>query len=84
MIKYDKLWVTMKERGISQYKLYQDYGIDRSLLNRLRHNLNIEVYTLDRLCTILKCDIGDIVEHVPDNEDTSKDLPKENTPVDRF
>ena len=43
MIKYDKLWVTLTERGISQYNLYQDYGIDRSLLNRLRHNLNIEI-----------------------------------------
>ena len=71
MIKYDKLWVTMKERGISQYKLYQDYGINRSLLNRLRHNLNIEVYTLDRLCTILKCDIGDIMEIVEDDAEES-------------
>ena len=84
MIKFDKLWVTMKERGISQYKLYNDYGIERSLLDRLRHNKNVEIYTLDRLCTILKCDIGDIAEHVPDSEEVTTDEPKENTPEHDF
>ena len=27
MLKYDKLWVTLKEKNISQYKLIKDYGI---------------------------------------------------------
>lgn len=28
MIKYDPLWRTLKEKGISQYQLIKDYGID--------------------------------------------------------
>lgn len=70
MIKYDKLWKTMKQKGISQYDLYSHYGIGRSLLDKLRHNMNVEIFTLDRLCSILDCDIGDIVEHIPDKEST--------------
>ena len=66
MIKYDRLWETMKKRGISQYALYTYYGIDRSLLDRFRKNKNIEIYTLDKICTILDCKIEDIVEHLPD------------------
>lgn len=66
MIKYDRLWKTMKERGISQYDLYTYYGINRSLIDRFRKNLNVELYTIDRMCTILDCEIEDIVEHVPD------------------
>ena len=66
MISYERLWKTMKERGISQYALYTRYGIDRSLLDRFRKNKNIEIYTLDRMCTILDCQIEDIVEHIPD------------------
>ena len=27
MIKVDKLWTTLKERNISQYKLIKEYGI---------------------------------------------------------
>ena len=30
MIKYDRLWDTLKEKGISQYKLIKDYGIDNT------------------------------------------------------
>ena len=68
MIRYDRLWETMKKRGITQYDLYTHYNITRSLLDRLRKNENTEIYTLDRLCTILDCNIEDIVEHVPDKD----------------
>ena len=67
MIKYDKLWETMKERGISQYDLYTRYNVTTSLLDRLRHNKNVEMYTIDRLCNILQCRVEDIMEHVPDD-----------------
>ena len=40
MIKYDRLWQTMKQRGVSQYDLYTHYNVNRSQLNRLRHNEN--------------------------------------------
>lgn len=67
LIKYDRLWVTMKSRGISQYDLYTHYNVNRSQLNRLRHNQNVEVNTIDRLCNILQCRVEDIMEHFPDD-----------------
>ena len=67
MIKYDKLWQTIKAKGLSEYKLYTYYNVNRSLLNRLRHNKNVEVNTIDRLCNILGCKVADIMEHVPDD-----------------
>ncbi|MDO4298908.1 MAG: helix-turn-helix transcriptional regulator [Lachnospiraceae bacterium] len=67
MITYTRLWKTMKERGITQYALYTQYGINRSLLDRLRKNKNIEVNTVDRLCSILNCKVEDIMEYIPDN-----------------
>lgn len=70
MITYDKLWVTMKNKGISQYDLYTKYNMNRSQLNRLRNNKNVTMITLDRLCNILSCDISDIAEHIPDENDT--------------
>lgn len=68
MIKYDRLWETMRQRGISQYDLYTHHNINRSQLDRLRHNKNIEVYTIDKLCNILNCRVEDIMEHVPDEQ----------------
>ena len=66
MISYAKLWKTMEKRGISQYDLYTHYGISNSFLDKLRHNKNVEIRSLDILCGILNCDFGDIVEHIPD------------------
>ena len=57
----------MKERGISQYALYTYHGISTSFLDKLRHNENVEIRSLDILCSILDCDFGDIVEHIPDD-----------------
>lgn len=68
MIKYDKLFQTMKEKGISQYDLYTKYHVPKSLLDRLRNNKNIEVVTINRLCNILQCNVADIMEHVPDDD----------------
>ena len=67
MIKYDRLWQTMKKRGITQYALYTRYNVNRSQINRLRHNQNVETNTIDKLCNILHCNVEDIMEHFPDN-----------------
>lgn len=67
MIKYDRLWQTMKDRGITQYDLYTHYNINRAQIFRLKHNQNVQTNTLDRLCNILQCNIEDIMEHTHDN-----------------
>lgn len=67
MIKYDPLWRTLKEKGISQYQLIKDYGIDKAQLQRLRQNLVVKTLILNRLCQILNCRIEEIMEHVPDD-----------------
>ena len=69
MICYDKLWATMKSKGISQYKLIKEYKVSTGQLDRLRKNGNVSTYTLDQLCSILKCELSDIAEYVPDNEE---------------
>ena len=66
MIRYDRLWETMKKRGVTQYDLYTHHNVNRSQLDRLRRNLNVEVNTIDRLCNILQCHVEDIMEHFPD------------------
>ena len=68
MIKYDPLWRTLKEKGISQYQLIKDYGIDKAQLQRLRQNLVVKTLILNRLCQILNCRIEEIMEYVPDDE----------------
>ena len=64
VIVFDKLWITMKKNGISQYKLIKDYKISTGQLDRLRKNENVSTHTLDQLCKILNCKIEDIAEYI--------------------
>ena len=66
MIIYDKLWDTMKKKGISTYYLREKADIDSKTIRRLKANENIETKTLDKLCSALECKIEDIVEYVKD------------------
>lgn len=68
MIVYDKLWTTLKEKNISQYKLIKDYGIDKAQLQRLRKNMVVKTIIINRLCDILNCRVEDIMEFVPDKD----------------
>ena len=70
MIIYDKLWATIKQKGLSQYKLIKDYEVDKAQLHRLRKNMVIKTSTIDRLCKILDCRIEDIMEYIPDDHNS--------------
>ena len=69
MIVYNKLWKTMKEKDISQYQLIKKYGFSTGQLDRLRKNENVNSYTLNTLCEILKCRLEDIAEFIPDKKE---------------
>ena len=64
MIIFDRLWVTMKEKGLSTYVLREKCGIDSKTIRRLRANKNIETKTLSKLCSALGCKLEDIAEFV--------------------
>ena len=66
MIVYDRLWETMKAKGITQYKLIHEYGFSNGQLDRLRKNRNINAYTRNTLCRILDYSVEEIMEYRPD------------------
>ena len=66
MIIFDKLWVVMKQKGISTYLLREKCGIDSKTVRRLRANDTMETKTLNKLCSALDCRLEDIAEYVPD------------------
>ncbi len=64
MIVFDKLWITMKQKGFSTYKLREQCGIDSKTIRRLKANENIETKTIDKLCSALNCRVEDILEYI--------------------
>lgn len=68
MIVYDKLWQTMKKKGITKYYLISKCGLSPSLITRLKRNETIKTETINTLCKILDCRIEDIAEYISDTD----------------
>ena len=69
MIVFDKLWETMKKKGVTTYWLREKCGIDRKTIRRLKANENIETKTLNKLCVALDCKLEDIAEYIEEKKE---------------
>ena len=63
MISFEKLWDTMKEKGISQYALIKKYGFTPAQITRLKRNESVSTHTIEMFCEILDCRVEDIMEY---------------------
>ena len=68
MISYERLWKTMKERGITQYALIKQYHISPGQITRLKRNESVSTHTIEMFCKILNCEVEDIMKYIPDEE----------------
>lgn len=68
MITYEKLWALMKKKGVSQYALIKRYNISPGQITRLKRNESVSTHTIDIFCKILNCDVGDIMQYIPDSQ----------------
>lgn len=66
MIIYDKLWETMKKKGVSQYALINKYHISPGQITRLKRNESVSTHTIGMFCRILECSVSDVMEYVED------------------
>ena len=67
-IIYDKLFKLMDEKNISMYRLRKEKAIGQSTYYKLKDGTgNIDTRTINKLCKILECQPGDILEYVPDD-----------------
>lgn len=69
ILSYKNLFSTMEKKGITKYKLIFHYGISASILDRLSHDKPVRSTTLNDLCTILDCNIEDVVSYVRTDEE---------------
>lgn len=71
MIVFNRLWITMKKKNITQYTLIKKYGVSPGQITRIKHNNNINTHTINMLCEILQCQVEDIMEYVQDSKISS-------------
>ena len=63
-ISYNKLWKLMIDKGMNKTRLSKETGISTSTISKMGKNETISMDSMMKICKVLSCDIGDIVEMV--------------------
>ena len=67
-ISYNKLWKLLVDRKMSKADLRKAAGIAPNTMTRLRRDEEVTLTVLNKICTTLNVDIGDVMEFVTDKD----------------
>ncbi|WP_312641532.1 helix-turn-helix transcriptional regulator [Hydrogenoanaerobacterium sp.] len=67
-VSYRKLFELMEIKGVKKFDL-RKMGISPTIVARLVKNTDVNMSTIAKLCELLECQPGDLVEYIPDKED---------------
>lgn len=67
---YKKLWKLLVDKEMSKGDLHKATGLSSSTMTKLRRSEDVSMEALRKICVVLNCNIGDIVEFV--QEDTEQ------------
>lgn len=64
-ISYNKFWKLLVDKKMSKADLRKAAGIAPNTMTRLRRDEEVTLTVLNRICSTLEVDIGDIMEFLP-------------------
>ena len=67
-LSYNKLWKILIDKGLNKTDLHIISGISQSTITKLSKGCNVNTDVLVKICFVLKCNIGDIVDIIPKGE----------------
>lgn len=66
-VSYKKIFKLLIDRNIRKKDLKEMASIGNSTMTKLANNENVTMEVIAKICTALKCKMGDIVEIIPDS-----------------
>ena len=68
-ISYNKLWKRLIDQNLTKMEMMHRSKISSNVLARLGKNKPVSMESMEKICRTLKCDIGDVMEFIPDDAD---------------
>lgn len=62
VVSYNKLWKLLVDKGIGRTKLKNKAGVTTTVMSKLGKGEPVHLEALIKICKVLQCDIGDVVE----------------------
>ena len=69
-VSYKKLWKILIDRDMKKKDLEAKAGISWASVTKLSKGETVSMEVLMKVCKTLNCDIGDIMELIPTEEDS--------------
>lgn len=72
MIIYNKLGDYLKSKNIKYIDLQREIGLSPTIVAKFQKNRSVTIDTVDKVCTYLHCQPGDIMEWVENENEAEK------------
>jgi DNA-binding Xre family transcriptional regulator len=67
-VSYKKLWKILIDRDMKKTDLQKASGVSWASITKLSKGETVSMDILIKVCTVLQCDIGDMMELIPDDD----------------
>lgn len=67
-ISYKKLWKLLIDQDMRKKDLQKLAGVSAASITKLGKNENVNTEIISKICVALNCDVGDIMEIIPETE----------------
>lgn len=79
-VSYKKLWKLLIDKDMTKMDLREAIGVSTATIARMSKDWPVSTEVLLRICSALKCNVGDIMDVVFSDDDSSSER-KENPTV---
>ena len=63
-VSYNKLWKILIDKGMRKEDLRLQAGLTTNVIAKLGRNENVNTEALAKICKVLDCNIGDIMDFI--------------------
>ena len=71
-VSYKKLWKLLIDKDMKKKDLQAAAGISWASVTKLSKGETVSLEVLMKICKVLGCDIGDIMELIPETDEATK------------
>ena len=68
IISYNKMWKLLIDKNMKRKDLKEQAEVSQNVMARLSKNQAVNMDTMAKICKALKCDIGDVMEFIPEED----------------
>lgn len=67
-VSYKKMWKLIIDKDMTNVSVRKATGISPATFTKMKKNETVSLEVLIKICDVLNCDFGDIIEIVRDNK----------------